>query len=82
MQVTDLNEKLDAEITKADKLEIDNKKISSKLAALQREREAILQERDKLRDTVDELRCSTVTTGLYLLYGELSLMRNFLLNVS
>ncbi|KAJ0182408.1 hypothetical protein K1T71_001777 [Dendrolimus kikuchii] len=62
-QVTDLNEKLDAEITKADKLEIDNKKISSKLAALQRERESVLQERDKLRDTVDELRCSTITTG-------------------
>lgn len=62
-QVTDLNEKLDAEITKADKLEIENKKLSSKLASLQREREAILQERDTLRETVDELRCSTITTG-------------------
>ncbi|XP_037303195.1 protein hook-like [Manduca sexta] len=62
-QVTDLNEKLDAEITKADKLEIENKKLSSKLASLQRERDTLLQERDTLRETVDELRCSTITTG-------------------
>ncbi|RVE48140.1 hypothetical protein evm_007200 [Chilo suppressalis] len=62
-QVTDLNEKLDAEITKADRLEIDNKKLSSQLASVQRERETLLQERDTLRETVDELRCSTVTTG-------------------
>lgn len=54
----DLNEKLDAEITKADKLEIENKKLSSKAASVQREREALLQERDTLRETVDELRCS------------------------
>lgn len=66
IQVTDLNEKLDAEITKADKLEIENKKLSSRLASSQRERETILQERDTLRETVDELRCSTVTTGKYI----------------
>ncbi|XP_049875363.1 protein hook [Pectinophora gossypiella] len=62
-QVTDLNEKLDAEITKADKLEIENKKLSSRAASLQRERDTLLQERDTLRETVDELRCSTITTG-------------------
>ncbi|KAL4716957.1 hypothetical protein ACJJTC_012768, partial [Scirpophaga incertulas] len=62
-QVTDLNEKLDAEITKADKLEIENKKLSSRVASFQRERETLLQERDTLRETVDELRCSTITTG-------------------
>ncbi|XP_028158802.1 protein hook-like [Ostrinia furnacalis] len=62
-QVTDLNEKLDAEITKADKLEIENKKLSSRVASFQRERDTILQERDTLRETVDELRCSTITTG-------------------
>ncbi|XP_068626282.1 protein hook isoform X2 [Battus philenor] len=60
-QVTDLNEKLDAEITKADKLEIENKKLSSRAASLQRERDALLQERATLRETVDELRCSTVS---------------------
>ncbi|XP_045536500.1 protein hook [Papilio machaon] len=62
-QVTDLNEKLDAEITKADKLEIENKKLSSRAASLQRERDALLQERATLRETVDELRCSTASTG-------------------
>ncbi|CAG4978128.1 unnamed protein product [Parnassius apollo] len=62
-QVMDLNEKLDAEITKADKLEIENKKLSSRSASLQRERDALLQERDTLRETVDELRCSTITAG-------------------
>ncbi|OWR54762.1 hook protein [Danaus plexippus plexippus] len=62
-QVTDLNEKLDAEITKADKLEIENKKLSSRGASLQRERDALLAERDTLRETVDELRCSTITVG-------------------
>lgn len=62
-QVTDLNEKLDAEITKADKLEIESKKVSSKLTSLQRERDTLLQERDTLRETVDELRCSTIATG-------------------
>ncbi|XP_050353902.1 protein hook [Nymphalis io] len=62
-QVTDLNEKLDAEITKADKLEIENKKMSSRAASLQRERDALLHERDTLRETVDELRCSTITAG-------------------
>ncbi|KAL0851005.1 hypothetical protein ABMA28_006898 [Loxostege sticticalis] len=62
-QVTDLNEKLDAEITKADKLEIENKKLSSRVASFQRERDTLLQERDTLRETVEELRCSTITTG-------------------
>lgn len=57
-QVIDLNEKLDAEITKADKLEIENKKIQTKSASLQRERDALMQERDTLRETVDELKCS------------------------
>ncbi|GBP39969.1 Protein hook [Eumeta japonica] len=62
-QVTELNEKLDAEITKADKLEIENKKLSSRAASAQRERDALLQERDNLRETVDELRCSTAASG-------------------
>ncbi|CAH0727451.1 unnamed protein product, partial [Brenthis ino] len=62
-QVTDLNEKLDAEITKADKLEIENKKLSSGAASLQRERDALRHERDTLREALDELRCSTITAG-------------------
>ncbi|CAH2050626.1 unnamed protein product, partial [Iphiclides podalirius] len=62
-QVTDLNEKLDAEITKADKLEIENKKLSSHAASVQRERDALLEERARLRETVDELRCSAVPAG-------------------
>ncbi|XP_026731492.1 protein hook isoform X2 [Trichoplusia ni] len=62
-QMMDLNEKLDGEITKADKLEIENKKLSSRVASVQRERDALLHERDTLRDTVDELRCSTITAG-------------------
>jgi hypothetical protein len=61
-----MNEKLDAEITKADKLEIENKKLSSRVASFQRERDTLLQERDTLRETVDELRCSTITTGALL----------------
>lgn len=62
-QVMDLNEKLDAEITKADKLEIENKKLSSRTALLQRERDALLHERDKLREQVNELHCLTINAG-------------------
>ncbi|XP_073957936.1 protein hook-like [Choristoneura fumiferana] len=62
-QVTDLNEKLDAEITKADKLEIENKKLCSQAASVQRERDALLTERATLRETVEELKCSTTTPG-------------------
>ncbi|XP_050666673.1 protein hook isoform X2 [Leptidea sinapis] len=62
-QVIDLNEKLDAEVTKADKLEIDNKNLSSKVASLQRERDTLLQERETLKETVDELKCSRSTQG-------------------
>ncbi|XP_077292324.1 hook microtubule tethering protein isoform X2 [Arctopsyche grandis] len=62
-QVSDSHEKLDAEITKADKLEIENKKIATKASALQREKDSLLQERDTLKETCEELRCSTLQTG-------------------
>lgn len=58
-----MHEKLDAEITKADKLEIENKKIATKLSALQREKDSLLQERDTLKETCEELKCSTLQTG-------------------
>ncbi|XP_045527976.1 protein hook isoform X2 [Pieris brassicae] len=61
-QVIDLNEKLDAEVTKADRLEIENKKLSSHVASLQREKDTLLQDRDKLKETVEELRFSTITS--------------------
>lgn len=62
-QVMDLNEKLDAEVTKADKLEIENKKLSTRLLSVQREKDNLLQERDTLKETCEELRCSTLQTG-------------------
>lgn len=64
LQVTELNEKLDAEITRTDKLEIENKKLSSRATLLQRERDSLLQERDTLKETVEELKCSTTTIGI------------------
>ena len=60
-----MHEKLDAEITKADKLEIENKKITTKLSAIQREKDSLLQERDTLKETCEELKCSTLQTGKF-----------------
>lgn len=60
-----MHEKLDAEITKADKLEIENKKITTKLSAIQREKDSLLQERDTLKETCEELKCSTLQTGMF-----------------
>lgn len=64
--MTDLHEKWDSEIAKADKLEIENKKIGTKLLSLQREKDNLLQERDTLKEACEELRCSNLqTSGSY-----------------
>ncbi|XP_061709090.1 protein hook [Cydia pomonella] len=62
-QVIDLNEKLDAEMTKADKLEIENKKLSSRADFLQRERDKLACDRDALKETVEDLTHYTITAG-------------------
>ncbi|XP_063357929.1 protein hook [Cydia amplana] len=62
-QVIDLNEKLDAEMTKADKLEIENKKLSSRADFLQRERDKLVCDRDALKETVEDLTHYTITAG-------------------
>lgn len=61
--MTDLHEKWDSEIAKADKLEIENKKIGTKLLSLQREKDTLLQERDTLKEACEELRCSNLQTS-------------------
>lgn len=62
-KVTDLHEKWDAEIAKADRLEIENKKLNTKLSAIQREKDNLMQERNTLKETCEELKCSTLQSS-------------------
>lgn len=55
-QVTELHQKVDEQIQKIDKLTFENKKLDSKVAVLQREKECLIEERDGLKETNEELR--------------------------
>merc|ERR1719312_772535 len=59
-QVSELNIKLTDETERADKLAFDNAKLVEKLEALSVERDRIAVEREQLKETLDELKCTQV----------------------
>lgn len=55
-QIADLQQKLDEETDKLDKMSFLHKNVESKLEALQCEKDRILQERDALREEIEEVK--------------------------
>lgn len=62
-EIEELHGKLDAEMMKSVKIEFELSNIGSKCTALQREKDTLLDERDALRETCDELRCNQMSAG-------------------
>ena len=54
-QVTDLQEKIDAETKRADKSEFESKRILEKLEAISVERDRLQSERDDLKEKFNEV---------------------------
>jgi protein HOOK3 len=61
-ELQELHSKLDAEMNKTVKIQFDYNILQTKVSGLERERDKFLQERDSLRETIDELRCSQGTS--------------------
>lgn len=57
-QLAEIHRRLDEEINKSDKLELETKKMDAKLNAVQRERDRLIIERDALKETNEELKCT------------------------
>lgn len=57
-----MNDKHDQAMDKLSKFDIENKKLSAEAAWWQKEKKTLLQERDALKETVEELRCSNGST--------------------
>lgn len=60
-EIEELHAKLDAEMMKSVKIEFELSNIGAKFSAIQREKDALLAERDALRETCDELQCNQVS---------------------
>lgn len=57
-QLTEVNHRLDEQSNKYDRLEFEGKKMEAKLSALQREKDRLIIERDALKETNEELKCT------------------------
>ncbi|XP_011162542.1 protein Hook homolog 3 [Solenopsis invicta] len=57
-QLTEVQHRLDEQSNKYDRLEFEGKKMEAKLGALQRERDRLIIERDALKETNEELKCT------------------------
>ncbi|XP_015116796.1 protein Hook homolog 3 [Diachasma alloeum] len=57
-QLAECQYKLDEQTNKCDKLEFETKKLEAKLSSVQREKERLIIERDTLKDTNEELKCT------------------------
>ncbi|XP_031827308.1 hook microtubule tethering protein [Nomia melanderi] len=57
-QLAEVHHKLDEQTNKCDKLEFEGKKMEAKLSTLQRERDRVIVERDALKETNEELKCT------------------------
>ncbi|XP_076245826.1 hook microtubule tethering protein [Calliopsis andreniformis] len=57
-QLTEIHHKLGEQTNKCDKLEFEEKKLKAKLSTLQRERDRLIVERDALKETNEELKCT------------------------
>ncbi|XP_066996837.1 protein Hook homolog 3 [Anabrus simplex] len=57
-QAAELDHRLNEETKRADKMEFDCKKLQERLNAIQREKERLIVERDSLKETNEEMKCS------------------------
>ncbi|XP_024885473.1 protein Hook homolog 3 [Temnothorax curvispinosus] len=57
-QLAEVHHRLDEQSNKNDRLEFEGKKMEAKLGALQRERDRLTIERDALKETNEELKCT------------------------
>ncbi|XP_076636717.1 hook microtubule tethering protein [Colletes latitarsis] len=57
-QLAEVHHKLDEQTNKCDKFEFEGKKMEAKLSTLQRERDRLIVERDALKETNEELKCT------------------------
>lgn len=57
-QLAESQYKLDEQTNKCDKLEFEAKKLEAKMSSVQREKERLIIERDALRETNEELKCT------------------------
>ncbi|XP_077261467.1 hook microtubule tethering protein [Temnothorax americanus] len=57
-QLAEVHHRLDERSNKNDRLEFEGKKMEAKLGALQRERDRLIIERDALKETNEELKCT------------------------
>lgn len=62
-QLTEVHHRLDEQSNKYDRLEFEGKKMEAKLGALQRERDRLVMERDALKETNEELKCTQLQTA-------------------
>ncbi|KAL6432248.1 hypothetical protein ACFW04_006719 [Cataglyphis niger] len=62
-QLTEVHHRLDEQSNKYDRLEFEGKKMEAKLGALQRERDRLIIERDALKETNEELKCTQLQTA-------------------
>lgn len=62
-QLTEVHHRLDEQSNKYDRLEFEGKKMEAKLGALQRERDRLVIERDALKETNEELKCTQLQTA-------------------
>lgn len=60
-EIDELHLRLDTEMSKTVKVEFELSNVKAQLTSLKREKENLLIERDALRDTIDELKCTEVT---------------------
>ncbi|XP_067122723.1 protein Hook homolog 3 isoform X2 [Centruroides vittatus] len=57
-QLQELHSKFSEESRKADKADFENKRLSEKLVSIQQEKDRLIAERDSLKETIEDLRCT------------------------
>jgi len=62
-QISELHQSLNEETKRADKSDFECRKMQEKLIAVQTEKERLIVERDSLRETIEELKCSPLAGG-------------------
>ncbi|PNF37389.1 Hook-like protein 3 [Cryptotermes secundus] len=62
-QIAELHQRLSEETKRADKNDFECKNMQEKLSAIQREKERLIIERDSLKETNEELKCSQFAGG-------------------
>lgn len=63
-QVQELQIKSSEETRRADKAEFEAKRMNEKLTSAQQEKTRLIAERDQLKETNEELRCTQIQNGM------------------